>query len=143
MSDNSLKFTRNHQHELIFLALFEYLFYKDAETIMEPPSLNQIIEDATETKKEVLPPFVVDVVFSADEHYLQAVKDLQVWLIEWAFERLGIVERSVLLLAYIERYFFNTPKIVLINVCIKLTIKYTTEERASSFINGILENVLQ
>ena len=57
--------------------------------------------------------------------------------IDWPLDRIGKVDRSILLLALSEINMKETPVSVIINEAVELAKKYSSPE-AAKFINGIL-----
>ena len=58
----------------------------------------------------------------------------------WAYERIGIVERALLIVATYEFVFKNTPIEVIANEIVELAKEYGNE-KSYEFINGILANI--
>ncbi|MCD8027843.1 MAG: transcription antitermination factor NusB [Erysipelotrichaceae bacterium] len=59
----------------------------------------------------------------------------------WTFERLGMMEKSILLIATCEMLEFDTPKEVAINEAV-LNAKKFCDDEAYKFINGVLSKVI-
>ena len=58
----------------------------------------------------------------------------------WAYERIGIVERALLIVAIYEFIFKNAPIEVIANEIVELAKEYGNE-KSYEFINGILANI--
>jgi N utilization substance protein B len=58
----------------------------------------------------------------------------------WKFERLSSIDRAILRLGVYELRFSDTPFKVVMNECVELAKKFSSED-ASSFVNGILDAV--
>ena len=58
----------------------------------------------------------------------------------WAYERIGIVERALLIVATYEILFKNIPIEVIANEIVELAKEYGNE-KSYEFINGILANI--
>ena len=58
----------------------------------------------------------------------------------WAYERIGIVERALLIVATYEILFKNTPIEVIANEIVELAKEYGNE-KSYEFVNGILANI--
>jgi N utilization substance protein B len=58
----------------------------------------------------------------------------------WKFERLSAIDRAILRLGIYELRFSETPPKVVMNECVELAKKFSSED-ASSFVNGILDAV--
>ena len=73
-------------------------------------------------------------------HAQEAVDAISPLLNNWKFERLGYIERAILILAYVEHKYLEFPKPVAIDIAIKLSRKYADEE-SYKFINAVIENI--
>ena len=58
----------------------------------------------------------------------------------WAYERIGTVERALLIVATYEFSFKNTPIEVIANEIVELAKEYGNE-KSYEFVNGILANI--
>lgn len=58
----------------------------------------------------------------------------------WAYERIGTVERALLIVATYESIFKNTPIEVIANEIVELAKEYGNE-KSYEFVNGILANI--
>jgi transcription antitermination protein NusB len=58
----------------------------------------------------------------------------------WKFERLSAIDRAILRLGIYELRFTDTPHKVVMNECVELAKKFSSED-AGSFVNGILDAV--
>jgi transcription antitermination protein NusB len=58
----------------------------------------------------------------------------------WRFERLSAIDRAILRLGIYELRFTDTPHKVVMNECVELAKKFSSED-AASFVNGILDAV--
>ena len=56
----------------------------------------------------------------------------------WSLERLGVIERSLLRLAFYEMDWFGTPAPVVINEAVDLA-KFFANEESGAFVNGVLD----
>ena len=56
----------------------------------------------------------------------------------WKFERLSAIDRAILRLGIYELRFTDTPHKVVMNECVELAKKFSSED-AGSFVNGILD----
>ncbi len=86
--------------------------------------------------------FVKQLVFGANSKRDEILERLDNQTGKWRLERIGFVERALLLLAMFEIYYYSsTPTNVAINEAIELAKKYGQEE-TSAFINGILDTIV-
>ena len=58
----------------------------------------------------------------------------------WAYERIGTVERALLIVATYEFIFKNTPIEVIANEIVELAKEYGNE-KSYEFVNGVLANI--
>jgi N utilization substance protein B len=58
----------------------------------------------------------------------------------WKFERLSAIDRAILRLGIYELRFTDTPYKVVMNECVELAKKFSSED-AGAFVNGILDAV--
>src|SRR5277367_5404690 len=58
----------------------------------------------------------------------------------WKFDRLSAIDRAILRLGIYELRFTDTPPKVVMNECVELAKKFSSED-AGSFVNGILDAV--
>jgi transcription antitermination protein NusB len=56
----------------------------------------------------------------------------------WKFERLSAIDRAILRLGIYELRFTDTPYKVVMNECVELAKKFSSED-AGGFVNGILD----
>ena len=57
---------------------------------------------------------------------------------DFLFEKIALINRSILILGIAEIKFFDTPPAVVINECVELA-KIFGEKKSSGFINGVLD----
>ncbi len=74
------------------------------------------------------------------EHISEIDKIIKEHLIDWDFERLDKIDKQILRLGIYEIKYTNTPYQIVINEAIKIA-KNFSEDKATSFINGILDKV--
>jgi N utilization substance protein B len=58
----------------------------------------------------------------------------------WKFDRLSAIDRAILRLGIYELRFTDTPHKVIMNECVELAKKFSSED-AGAFVNGILDAV--
>jgi N utilization substance protein B len=61
-------------------------------------------------------------------------------LIDWSFERLDIIDKQILRLGVYEIKYTDTPFQIVIDEAVKIA-KNFSEDKAKSFINGILDKI--
>lgn len=62
--------------------------------------------------------------------------------ISWKLERLSKVDLSILRLAVIELSYMDTPVKVVINECVEMAKKYSSE-KSSVFVHGVLGSIVK
>ncbi len=60
----------------------------------------------------------------------------------WRLERIYILDKIIICIAFIEERIYNTPKPVLINEYVELAKGFSTA-KSGSFVNGILDNIIK
>lgn len=136
--ENKENISRNQMHEKLMICVYQYLFYL---SISEKQDLNTIIRSAFGNDEAKNDPFVVQNVKSFITNLPEIVSLIEPKLKEtWTFERLGLMERSILVLGVNEIKYFDVPKPIVINTCVKLAKKYC-DDNQYKFINAILEKI--
>lgn len=101
----------------------------------------EAIEFAVEGKE--YDTFVEQLVNGVEENKATIDQHIREALVNWSFERLGNIERTILRLAVYELLFeTNIPVRVTINEAIELTKAFADEE-ATKIVNGVLGKVAQ
>lgn len=130
--------SRNQMHEKIMICIYQYLFYLH---IGEKQELNSIIDGAFGKDKAKFDPFVKQNLLSSIMNLPEIVSKIEPLLKEtWTFERLGYLERAILVLGVNEIVYLNVPKPIVINTCVKLSKKFC-DDGAFKFINALLEKI--
>ncbi len=130
------KLTRNQIHEKLMICTYQYLFYA---SMNDKQDLSIIINSSFKNNVSKNDPFVKEYMISLIKNYNDSVNNISKYLKEtWTFDRLGYMERAILLLGYNEIKYLNTPKPVVVNICVKLAKEYC-DDNQYKFINAILE----
>ena len=74
------------------------------------------------------------------EHQEEIDKIIKDHLIDWTFDRLDKIDKQILRLGVYELKYTDTPFQIVIDEAVKLA-KNFSEDKAKSFINGILDRV--
>ena len=74
------------------------------------------------------------------EHQEEIDKIIKDHLIDWSFDRLDKIDKQILRVGVYELKYTNTPFQIVIDEAVKLA-KNFSEDKAKSFINGILDRV--
>ena len=130
--------SRNKVQELSVFALYQYLFYYSYE---DRPSLKEIIENVFECSSKDCDAFAKELIKTAIKNADESIKNISVYLKDWKFERLNIMEQAILLSAYTQYKYMEQPKTIAINIAVEMAKKYC-DDNSYKFINGVLDNCL-
>lgn len=137
-----MKISRNQSHYIIMTVIYneisDFVFgngeiYRDAR---------EIISALCETPFEECDPFIIKVVSSSLQNY-GAIKEAFVpYLTNWKWERIPLLSQAILIMSYAHFYYVEkAAKPVVIDIAVSLAKKYS-DDKQSSFINAILNEVL-
>ena len=129
--------SRNQMQGKLMVCIYQYLFYLNLE---QKPDISSIIESTFEQPVAECDKFARSVIVNSIKNAQEAVDTITPLLNKWKFERLGLVEQAILIQAYTEIKYCNMPKPVVIDVAVKLCLKYANED-SYKFINAVLQNV--
>ncbi|MBE6124353.1 MAG: transcription antitermination factor NusB [Erysipelotrichaceae bacterium] len=133
-----MSYSRNKLQELAMVCTYQYLFYlKDADR----PSPSEILENVTKENIDDNDKFIKQLFLQVIKNTNELVNLINSSLDNWDFERLGLMEKSILLTSLAQGKYLNQPKQVVIDVAVELSKKYC-EEKAYKLINGVLDKVL-
>ena len=97
-------------------------------------------EDFVSTLSESQLKFLQTSVKGISENYDNIKDTIKVNTQNWAYERIGLVERTLLIIATYEFLKANTPIEVVANEIVELAKEYGNE-KSYEFVNGILANI--
>lgn len=100
----------------------------------------EIIEEVMETQPENLDEFSRVLVMNTIENKQRYISYLNETLKDWSFDRLGILEQAILLMACSELDRQTAPAAIIIDEAVRLAKAYCDEE-AYKLINGVLDRV--
>ena len=137
-----MKIARNKLHYIIMTVIYnelnDFVFgdgkvYRDAR---------EIIADICETPFEQCDPFIIKVVSTSLQNY-GVIKDaFTPYLKNWKWERIPLLSQAILLMSYSHFYYADkVDKSIVIDIAVTLAKNYIDEKQAS-FINAILDGVL-
>lgn len=137
-----MKITRNQSHYIIMTVIYNELndfvfgsgkIYRDAR---------ELISNLCEAPFERCDPFIIKVVSSSLQNY-GTIKDAFVpHLKNWKWERIPLLTQAILLMSYAHFYLVEkTDKSIIIDIAVSLAKNYIDEKQAS-FINAILDEVI-
>ena len=131
------KVSRTLQHTLIMQCIFQYLFYLGMN---DRPSPVEILENITKKPVQLCEPFIRTTFSSAIKNMPEAVENISKHLVDWDFNRLSLVDQAILVLGYTEIYYCQVPKVVAINICVKMAQKFSSDD-SYRYINGVLDKL--
>ena len=97
-------------------------------------------EDFVSTLSESQLKFLQTSVKGISENYDNIKDTIKANTQNWAYERIGLVERTLLIIATYEFLEVNTPIEVVANETVELAKEYGNE-KSYEFVNGILANI--
>ena len=97
-------------------------------------------EDFVSTLSESQLKFLQTSVKGISENYDNIKDTIKANTENWAYERIGLVERTLLIIATYEFLKVNTPIEVVANETVELAKEYGNE-KSYEFVNGILANI--
>lgn len=119
---------RTEMRELAFKTIYSKFFNPDEMDVLENADADCL-------------QFVNTILNNFAEHYNEINDKISSNLKGYTIERLFKIDLSILILAVIELdYVKETPKQVVINECVELAKKYSTE-KSPKFINGFLASM--
>ena len=131
------KLSRNQMHEKLMICTYQYLFYL---SINEKQSIEDLLKASFQEHIDEVDKFSKDYLRTMILNLPDIVAHIEPLLNKWTFKRLEFVEQAILVLGYTEYKYLNTPKPVIINICVKLAQKFGNDE-SYKFINAVLENI--
>ena len=119
---------RTEMRELAFKTIYSKFFNPDETDCLENADAEGL-------------EFVHKVLANFADHYAEINDKISQKLKGYTIERLYKIDLSILILAIIELdYIKENPKQVVINECVELAKKYSTE-KSPKFINGVLADL--
>lgn len=136
-SSDSQKKSRHQLHRDLMMTIYQYLFYLGIEA---KPDIHSIYESITGIPFIRADNFSRGTIIAVLKNGPHMVETLDPLLDTWSFDRLGLVERAILLVAFAEIKYMGLDKAVAIDVAVKLSQKYADED-AYKLINGVLDRL--
>lgn len=135
---DALFLTRNKEHELAMISIFDALTYSSMDLEF---SLEEITSAVYEMPFEDVPLFSKTLIIKALAHINEIKVIFQSKMPKWNFDRLNLVEQAILLMSYSHSKYENGDKKIVIDVAVRLAKKYLDKDDYK-FVNAILDNVL-
>ncbi len=85
--------------------------------------------------------FCIDLVKETYQHLHEIDELIKRFLKKWSFDRINIIEKSILRLAVMEIEFTDIPNKVAINEAIELAEDFSGQ-KSKKFVNGILDAIM-
>ena len=121
---------RHEQREKAMITVYQYL--------MMPRDIRELIESVYEMPAEEIDPYIYAVIQDAVQNettyagYLDRVMD------NWTYDRLGMIEKAILLIGCAEFNQKQTEAAVIIDEAVRMAKKYCGED-SYKFINRVLD----
>lgn len=134
----SLFLSRNQEHELIMTCIYDALTYSNMNTVF---SVEEIMCSVFGVNYDEISFFVKETVIKSLSHVNEIKKIFQERMPKWSFDRLNLIEQSILLMSYTHKQNENSDKKIIIDIAVKLSKKYLDKDDYK-FVNAILDKVL-
>ena len=134
----SLFLSRNQEHELIMTCIYDALVYSN---MGKEFSVEEIMCSVFGVEYDEISFFVKETVIKSLAHVNEIKKIFQERMPKWSFDRLNLVEQSILIMSYTHKQTQDVDKSIVINVAVKLAKKFLDKDDYK-FVNGILDKVL-
>ena len=134
----SLFLSRNQEHELIMTCIYDALTYSNMN---EEFNVEEIMCSVFEVSYDEISFFVKETVIKSLAHVNEIKKLFQEKMPKWSFDRLNLIEQSILLMSYTHKQNGETDKRIIIDVAVKLAKKFLDKDDYK-FVNAILDKVL-
>lgn len=136
--------SRNKQQFIVLTAIYDVLNdcqEGDKKTFADP---RPIIEGLCECEYDSSPFYVRKLVHLSLEKYAQIRTIIEKQLIDWKWDHLPLLTRSIFLMSYAHYYYYGekVDKRIVIDVAVELAKKYIDEKQAK-FIHAVLDEVLK
>ena len=125
--------TRSGAREMAMRILYQVSVFEKAKASYD---LDEMFMDIEGRNKEFIENIVNEVILKKEELDKKANK----YLINWAINRLNMVDQAIFEIAIYELIYTDTPKKVVIDEAIKLSKKYS-EESVVKMLNGVLDKI--
>lgn len=134
----SLFLSRNQEHELIMTCIYDALTYSNMN---EEFNVEEIMCSVFEVSYDEISFFVKETVIKSLAHVNEIKQLFQEKMPKWSFDRLNLIEQSILLMSYTHKQNGETDKRIIIDVAVKLAKKFLDKDDYK-FVNAILDKVL-
>ncbi|MCF0110609.1 MAG: transcription antitermination factor NusB [Erysipelotrichaceae bacterium] len=126
------RLTRHQQREIVMTCLYQYLL-RDID-------LDTLFEDNLQLHDKDSIPYIVETTVETINNMDDYIERIDTYLTEWSFDRLGYVEKAILLMATHEILHDGEKKVVYVNEAVELAKTYCDDE-TYKLINGVLDQL--
>ena len=130
--------SRNKEHELAMISIYDALTYS---AMNEEFSLEDIMATVFDMPYEEIPLFSKTLIIKTLAHINEIKPIFQDKMPKWNFDRLNLVEQSILLMSYTHAKEEQGDKKVIIDVAVRLAKKYLDKDDYK-FVNAVLDKIL-
>lgn len=130
--------SRNKEHELAMISIYDALTYS---AMNEEFSLEDIMATVFDMPYEEIPLFSKTLIIKTLAHINEIKPVFQKKMPKWNFDRLNLLEQSILLMSYTHAKEEKGDKHVIIDVAVRLAKKYLDKDDYK-FVNAVLDNIL-
>lgn len=134
----SLFLSRNQEHELIMTCIYDALTYVNMNQEFD---VEEIISSVFEVSYDEISFFVKEMVIKSLAHINEIKNIFQEKMPKWNFNRLNLIEQSILLMSYTHKQNSDEDKRIIIDIAVKLSKKFLDKDDYK-FVNAILDKVL-
>lgn len=134
----SLFLSRNQEHELIMTCIYDALTYVNMNQEFD---VEEIISSVFEVSYDEISFFVKEMVIKSLAHINEIKNIFQEKMPKWNFNRLNLIEQSILLMSYTHKQNSDEDKSIIIDIAVKLSKKFLDKDDYK-FVNAILDKVL-
>ena len=134
----SLFLSRNQEHELIMTCIYDALVYSNMNKEF---SVEEIMCSVFDVEFAEISMFAKEMVVKSLSHLNEIKNIFQEKMPKWSFDRINLVEQSILIMSYTHKQIENSDKSIIINIAVKLAKKFLDKDDYK-FVNGILDKVL-
>lgn len=130
--------TRNKEQELVMFCIYDALIYAGMN---EEFSLEDTMSSVFAMDFEDISYYSKAIVIKTLSHINEIKHIFQEKMPKWSFDRLNVVEQSILLMSYTHFHEEKVDKKIVIDIAVRLAKKYLDADDYK-FVNAILDNIL-
>ena len=134
----SLFLSRNEEHALIMTCIYDALLYSNMNKEF---SVEEIMCSVFEVDYDEISFFAKEIVIKSLAHVNEIKNVFQANMPKWRFDRLNLLEQSILIMSFTHKKEENSDKRIIINIAVKLAKNYLDKDDYK-FVNAILDKVL-